>query len=126
MILVDTSVWIDHLRYGDEFFQALLRENICIHPMVIGELACGNLHNRNQLIKLWNGLPSVVVASHEEVMIFLSRNNLAGKGIGYIDAHLLASAIIETDTLLWTVDKRLAEVADSFNLLYDLKYHYGT
>lgn len=89
--------------------------------MVTGELACGNLRNRDQLIELWNRLPDVVVASHEEVMIFLSRNNLAGKGIGYIDAHLLASAKLETDILLWTVDKRLAGIAESLNLLYVLK-----
>ena len=127
MILVDTSVWINHLRHGDEFLKALLlQNNVCIHPMVIGELACGNLRNRDQWLELWNGLPDVVVASHEEVMTFLSRNNLAGKGVGYIDAHLLASAKLETDILLWTVDKRLAEIAESLNLLYVLTYHYGT
>ena len=94
--------------------------------MVIGELACGNLRNRNQLLKLWSRLPSVVVASHEEVIMLLNRNNLAGKGIGYIDAHLLASAKIETDILIWTMDKRLAKIAESLNLLYVLKFHYRT
>ncbi|MCY4274068.1 MAG: type II toxin-antitoxin system VapC family toxin [Gammaproteobacteria bacterium] len=126
MILVDTSVWIEHLRHGDEFFKDLFQENICIHPMVIGELACGNLRNRNQLLKLWSRLPSVVVASHEEVIMLLNRNNLAGKGIGYIDAHLLASAKIETDILIWTMNKRLAKIAESLNLLYVLKFHYRT
>ncbi len=127
MILVDTSVWINHLRLGDEILKSLLfQNNVCMHPMVIGELACGNLHNRKQLLEFWNSLPLVLAASHEEVMIFLSRNDLAGKGIGYIDAHLLASVKLEKDILLWTADKRLAEIADSFNLLFALKYHYGT
>ncbi|MXZ81376.1 MAG: type II toxin-antitoxin system VapC family toxin [Gammaproteobacteria bacterium] len=122
MILVDTSIWIDHLRHGNETLKSLLMQyRVCMHPMIIGELACGNLRNRGQLLELWNNLPKVAVASHEEAIIFLSLSNLAGRGIGYIDVHLLASAKLQPGARLWTGDKRLAEVADSLNLLFVLK-----
>ncbi|MYH89616.1 MAG: type II toxin-antitoxin system VapC family toxin [Gammaproteobacteria bacterium] len=119
MILVDTSVWIDHLRHGNETLKSLLtQQRVCIHPMMIGELACGNLHNRDQLLGLWNDLPGVPEASHEEVMIFLARRRLADRGIGYIDVHLLASAKLQSGTRIWTGDRRLAEAADSLKLTF--------
>ena len=114
MILVDTSVWIDHLRRGNETLGRLLTQHrVCMHPMVVGELACGNLQNREQLLELWHNLPGIRQASHEEALFFLSRNRLEGKGIGYIDVHLLASVSLQPDTTFWTRDKRLAEVAST-------------
>ncbi len=117
MILVDTSVWIDHLRHGNEILRQLLTQHrVCMHPMVIGELACGNLRNRDQLLDLWNNLPEIQQASHEEILIFVARHHLAGRGVGYIDVHLLASVMLQADAQLWTKDKRLSEVADSLKL----------
>lgn len=117
MILADTSVWIDHLRHKDNALSALLTQNrVCMHEMVIGELACGNLRNRDQLLELWRNLPGIPHASHEEALIFLSRNRLAGKGIGYIDVHLLASVALKTGTTFWTRDKRLAQIAGALEL----------
>ena len=117
MILVDTSVWIDHLRHGNEILRQLLTQHrVCMHPMVIGELACGNLRNRDQLLDLWNNLPEIQQASHEEVIFLVARHHLAGRGVGYIDAHLLASVMLQTGAQLWTKDKRLSGVADSLML----------
>ena len=117
MILVDTSVWIDHLRRGNETLSRLLTQHrVCMHTMVIGELACGNLRDRDRMLELWRNLPGIPRASHEEALIFLSHNSLAGKGIGYIDVHLLASVALEPGTTLWTRDKRLAQVADALEL----------
>ena len=119
MILVDTSIWIDHLRHENGTLKSqLTQQRVCIHPMVIGELACGNLRNRDQLLGLWNNLPGVPEASHEEVMIFLSRHRLAGRGIGYIDLHLLASAKLQSGTRIWTGDRRLAEIAETLKLTF--------
>ena len=119
MILVDTSVWINHLRHENEILgQLLTQHRVCMHPMVIGELVCGNLRNRDQLLELWNNLPGVPWASHEEVLVFLSRRSLAGRGIGYVDLHLLASAMLQSGTQFWTKDKRLAKVADSLKLAF--------
>ncbi len=119
MILVDTSIWIDHLRHGNETLKILLtQDRVCIHPMVIGELACGNLQNRDQLLKLWNNLPGVPEASHGEVMIFIYHRNLMGRGIGYVDVHLLASAKLLSGTQIWTGNKRLAKIAGSLKLAF--------
>ncbi|MEA3410847.1 MAG: type II toxin-antitoxin system VapC family toxin [Pseudomonadota bacterium] len=113
MILVDTSVWIDHLRRGDKMLARLLEHNrVGMHAMVLGELACGNLRNRPQLIKLWDDLEFLPEASHHEAMYFLEKHRLMGKGIGYIDVHLLASATLATGAKLWTRDKRLASIAE--------------
>lgn len=109
MILVDTSVWIDHLRRGiSELVQALEREDVMTHPFVIGELACGDLQKRREVLDLLAALPSAVVASDEETLLFIERRRLMGKGIGTIDAHLLASVALTDDARLWTLDKRLA------------------
>ena len=112
MILVDTSVWIDHLRSGNPALAELLEQNrVVMHPMVLGELACGNLQNRQQLLQLWQQLDSLPTARHEEVLYFIEQHRLMGKGIGYIDAHLLASVVLDAGTKLWTHDKRLARIA---------------
>jgi len=105
MVLVDTSLWVDYLRHGDAVLADLLsRGLVCIHPMVIGELACGNLKNRVKLLALWQDLPRVTEASHSEVLVLLEQKQLMGKGIGYIDLHLLASTYLSATTQLWTLD----------------------
>jgi predicted nucleic acid-binding protein len=120
MILVDTSVWIDHLRTGDERLAELLdASRVFVHPFVIGELACGNLRNREEVLRLLNDLPQVPVASHEEVLHFIESNRLMGKGIGYMDAHLLASATLADAAMIWTRDKRLQKIARKLKLHSD-------
>ena len=110
MILVDTSVWIDHLRKKDLILSDLLhKEEVCIHPFIIGEIACGNLVNRNEIIILLKALPEVVIAIDEEVLQFIENRRLYGKGLGYIDIHLLASSLLNNISL-WTKDKRLSTI----------------
>ena len=111
MILVDTSVWVDHLRRGDaQLVDLLERSAVVIHPFVVGEIACGRLSDRALTLELLQQLPMAIVAESDEVLGYIERHNLHGKGIGYIDVHLLASAAIG-GTKLWTRDKRLRAVA---------------
>ena len=117
MVLVDTSVWIDHLCKGDKELARLLTDTcVLIHPFVAGELACGNLENRDEVLSLLADLPAVVVASHSEILYFIGQRRLMGRGIGYIDAHLLASVSLTSSARLWTRDKRLARVAVDLDL----------
>ena len=112
MILVDTSVWIEHLRSGNPLLAELLEQNrVVMHPMVLGELACGNLKNRQPLLQLWRSLDSLQAVSHDEALFFIEQHGLMSKGIGYIDVHLLASVALANGVKLWTRDKRLAHVA---------------
>lgn len=112
MILVDTSVWVDHLQKGvPSLADALERDVVMTHPFVIGELACGNLKNRGEVLRLLAALPSSVVATDEETLLFIEQRKLMGKGISYIDAHLLASVTLTEGASIWTRDKRLAEAA---------------
>lgn len=116
MILVDTSVWVEHLRRGLPRLATHLQEGeALIHPWVIGELACGNLRNRSQVLELLQGLPAATVASDAEVLMLIERDQLMGRGIGYVDAHLLASARL-SHCRLWTQDRRLAVVAEEQGL----------
>ena len=116
MILVDTSVWVEHLRHGLPRLATLLQAGeVLIHPWVIGELACGNLRNRSQVLDLLQGLPAATVASDAEVLLLIEGDRLMGRGIGYIDAHLLASARL-SQCRLWTQDLRLAAVAQEQGL----------
>jgi predicted nucleic acid-binding protein len=111
MILVDTSVWIDHFRKSDEDLIALLDLNrAMIHPMVIGEIALGQLKRRELVLSSMQELPAAKTASEDEVMAFIDEAKLFGSGIGYVDAHLLASARL-SDANLWTRDKRLSLAA---------------
>ncbi len=111
MILVDTSVWISHLRDGNNELISLLNEgDVICHPFIIGEIACGNLKNRSEIIRLLQALPEAIVAEHKEILQFIDNNELMGKGLGYIDIHLLASVLL-TDARLWTFDKRLDNIA---------------
>jgi predicted nucleic acid-binding protein len=121
MVLVDSSVWIDHLRQKDDVLsQLLINGQVCIHPMIIGELACGNLQNRLTVIKLWQSLPHTKHATHEEALLCLNKHNLFGKGIGFVDLHLLASTLLTPSTLLWTNDRRLKTIADDLKLSFSL------
>jgi predicted nucleic acid-binding protein len=116
--LVDTSVWVVHLREGTIGLETLLEEgNVACHPFIIGELACGNLKNRHEILSLLETLPTSTQAEHEEVMQFIEAHSLMGKGLGYIDMHLLTSAIL-TDLPLWTLDKKLIEVSSLLGVSY--------
>ncbi len=120
MTLVDTSIWIDHLRSGNnQLIELLDRDQVLVHPFVIGELACGNLRNRKEILRLFNNLPQSPVASAEEALYFIEQNQLMGKGIGYIDVHLLAATALAENALLWTNDKRLKKVAGGMKLAFD-------
>lgn len=111
MILVDTSVWIDHLRRGNARLEALLLEGtVSCHPFVIGELACGNLQRRAEVLNLLGELPTSRVATHDETLALLETHRLMGRGLGYVDLHLLAAALMDR-LPLWTLDKRLTGVA---------------
>ena len=111
MILVDTSVWIEHLRSGTVGLDAVLNDGrVVSHPFIIGELACGNLNNRSEILSLLEALPLASRADDDEVMQFIEDHKLMGKGLGYIDIHLLTSALL-TRIPLWTLDKRLHEVS---------------
>jgi predicted nucleic acid-binding protein len=112
VILVDTSVWIDHLRKANpRLAKALEHEGVLMHPFVIGELACSELRRRREVLDLLSTLPPAVVATDEETLRFIERHRLMGKGIGYIDAHLLAAVILTDAATLWTRDKRLSAIA---------------
>lgn len=118
MILADTSIWIEHLRKGNETFSELLEEGqVAVHRFVVGELACGNLKNRASILQLLSDLPEVDLAQHEEVLQFIEERKLSGKGIGWIDAHLLASALI-SGTPIWTADKKLRTISASLGILF--------
>jgi len=112
MLLVDTSVWVDHLRKGDAALEeALLDGRVGTHPFVIGEIALGTLHDRETVLGALCDLPRATRASDDEVFTFIDRQALHGRGVGYVDAHPLASTLLTPETRLWTRDKRLAAVA---------------
>ena len=117
MILVDTSVWIEHLRAGSDRLKSLLfDQQVLCHPFVIGELACGTLQKRREILTMLNALPEAHLLEHEEVMSFLEARHLYGRGIGWVDAHLLASTLL-TRCTLWTFDKPLRRAAAALNVL---------
>jgi len=118
VILVDTSVWVDHLRSNDAALVRALEAGIVVtHPFVVGELACGNLRNRGEVLRLLQDLPAAPEAANAEVLAFIEARSLMGRGIGYVDVHLLASAALG-DHLLWTRDTRLAGVAGGLQLAF--------
>jgi predicted nucleic acid-binding protein len=118
MVLVDTSVWVAHLRHGNMGLETLLNEGHVVgHPFIIGELACGNLKNRSEILSLLRTLPMAIQAEHDEVMQFIETHNLMGEGLGYIDMHLLASAIL-TKVPLWTLDRKLNETSSKLKIRY--------
>jgi predicted nucleic acid-binding protein len=120
VILVDTPVWISHLRASNPMLVGLLeRRLVVMHPFVIGELALGNIRQREAMLDALLGLPRAAVAADGEVPHFITRHGLAGRGIGYVDVHLLASARLTAETLLWTNDRRLHETAAGLALALD-------
>jgi predicted nucleic acid-binding protein len=117
VILADTSVWIDHFRRVEPRLQAALMDGeVLMHPFIIGELACGNFAKREETLELLGQLPLSRVATHEETLAMIDRRKLMGRGIGYVDAHLLAAVALTPDARLLTNDKRLARVAESLRL----------
>jgi predicted nucleic acid-binding protein len=117
VILVDTSVWVSHLRSSNSLLVRLLdTRQVLTHQFVIGEIALGNLRDRLVILGLFDRLPRVVAASEKEVLHFIDRHRLFGVGIGYIDAHLLAAVQLTPGATLWTSDRRLREAADRLAL----------
>jgi len=113
MVLVDTSVWVSHLRDGNAELASLLNDGrVLCHPLIVGELACGNLKDRAVILSFLQLLPMSIEAEHDEVLSFIENNRLMGKGMGYVDVHLITSAVL-TGVSIWTLDKKLAQTADS-------------
>ncbi len=118
MVLVDTSVWVEHFRRGlPELAKLLDTGSVVCHPFVLGELACGNLQNRRAILDLLQVLCLCPVATHEEVLSFLEAHHLMGRGLGYIDMHLLASAKL-SGISLWTLDRALKAAAFHLDVAY--------
>jgi predicted nucleic acid-binding protein len=116
-MLADTSIWIDHFRKADGQFSALLvRRGIVLHPFVLGELALGHAIALRRLVNSLNDLAQALVADHREVYDLIARKRLSGSGIGYVDAHLIASTLIMPEVQLWTRDKKLREVAERLSI----------
>lgn len=116
MILVDSSVWIDHFQSSNGRIAALLEsEKVLMHPFVLGEIACGKLQNREEILKLMQALPSVRQAENDEVRILIEQHQLHSRGVGLIEMHLLASCLIDHCTL-WTNDKRLNTIATELHV----------
>jgi predicted nucleic acid-binding protein len=118
MVLVDTSVWVAHLRKMHAGLANLLANGkVACHPFIVGELACGNLKNRSEILSLLEALPMVTAAEHDEVLAFIENHNLMGKGLGYIDVHLLASVALSR-LPIWTLDKKLEQVVGMLGVNY--------
>ncbi len=118
MVLVDTSVWVMHLRKGDIGLERLLNDgDVVSHPFIIGEIACGNIKNRYEILSLLQALPMATSAEHEEVMRFIENYQLMGKGLGYVDMHLLASALL-SEVLIWTLDKKLKKISTALGISF--------
>lgn len=119
MILADTSVWIDHLRAGEPTLVQLLESaSVLGHPSIVGELAVGNLRARSEVIPLLQALPQAAVATHPEVMHLIEHRQLSGRGIGYVDAQLIAATLLTPQARLWTRDRRLAAVATQLDCAF--------
>lgn len=116
MVLVDTSVWVAHLREGTTGLKALLLEGrVLCHPFIIGEFACGNLKHRSEILSLLIALPRAIPAKHDEILEFIDNYRLMGQGLGYVDMHLLGSALL-TRVPLWTLDKKLNQIVGQLGL----------
>ncbi|MBI4478684.1 MAG: PIN domain-containing protein [Acidobacteria bacterium] len=117
MILADTSVWVEHLRMGSERLRSLLHsEQVLCHPFIVGELACGTLRNRQEILTTLRALPEARVAEYNEVLRFVEARRLFGRGLGWVDVSLLASALL-TGCTLWTLDKPLRKAATALGVL---------
>lgn len=124
MILVDSSVWIDHFRHPSAGLTALLASRVVwTHPFVVGELACGHLPRREAVIAALSTLPHAPVVPHGEVMAFVERHRLMARGIGWVDMHLLASTLVAGRVALWSRDKRLAAAAAELGCSHQPRLH---
>lgn len=124
MILVDTSLWVDHLKTGHPTLERVLERGLVVgHPWVTGELALGHLSRRAEIIGLLTSLPQAAVATEAEVLMLIEGRELYGTGIGYVDAQLLAATSLTPDATLWTKDQRLAAAASRLGLASDLPQH---
>jgi predicted nucleic acid-binding protein len=120
VILADTSVWVAHLRDAHPVLAGLLEEgSVLMHPVVIGELACGNLRNRDEVLDLLQSLPGVPAASDAEALTFIERHRLMGRGVGYLDVHLLASTALAHGARIWTHDARMRAAAARLFLAFE-------
>ncbi len=118
-VLADTSVWIDHFRSENPRFVNLLdNREVLIHPMVIGELACGNLSNRSATLEILSELPAIQAIEYGDILDFIEHNRLMGKGIDYVDVHLLASVAMADSAWLWSHDRRLMDAATNLDLAW--------
>jgi len=118
VVIVDTSIWVTHLRRGSRHLEELLLDaKVVCHPLVVGELACGNLKNRDEFLSLLQSLPMAPTVVLDELLYFIERHRLMGRGIGFVDANLLASARL-SGILLWTSDRRLRSAATELEVAY--------
>lgn len=118
MVLVDTPVWVQHLRKGDPHLEELLLEgHVVCHPFIVGELACGHIKNREEVLSLLQTLPAAPTLMLDELLHFVDRHDLMGIGIGFVDVHLLASAYLVSFPL-WTSDRKLKTVAAALGISY--------
>jgi predicted nucleic acid-binding protein len=119
MVIVDTSVWVDHFRRGNGVLYRLLEQGeVVCHSFVVGELACGNLKNREEVLSLLQSLPSAPTLDEDEVLYFIEKNRLMGKGLGLVDVHILAASLLSTIPL-WTKDKKLRNIAKALEIAYE-------
>ena len=117
MILVDSAVWIDHLRSPIPFLDRLLDErDVLVHPLILGEIGMGSFRAREEILSSLGALPRALIALDEEVQDFVTRHHLFGLGIGYLDAHILVATRLTEEALLWTRDRRLNDIAERFGL----------
>jgi predicted nucleic acid-binding protein len=120
MMLIDSSIWIDHLRATDTRLSALLtRKEAVVHPFVLGELLLGMVANRPALMETFSDLPQAKVATPGEVLVVIDRHRLYGRGIGYVDGHLIASALLMIETRIWSRDRRLMTIAGELGIAAD-------
>jgi predicted nucleic acid-binding protein len=116
MVLVDTSVWVSHFRHGNSTLQKLLQDGaVASHPFAVGELACGNINNRTEILSLMQSLPMVDVAEDNELLLFIDHHGLMGTGLGFVDVHLLAAAML-ADIPLWTQDRKLKQACSRLSI----------
>ncbi len=124
MVLIDTSIWVDFIRFGNEQLAVLLRQDrVLMHDMVLGEIACGSLHQRTDRLAVLAQLPRIDSAEHSEVLRFIDNNQLHGCGVGYVDNHLLAAVKLRLGARLWSSDKRLVAAAQRLGLAFGAEVH---
>jgi predicted nucleic acid-binding protein len=124
MVLIDTSIWVDYIRFGNEQLAALLsQDRVLMHDMVLGEIACGSLQQRMDRLAVLAQLPYIDSAEHSEVLRFIDNHQLHGCGIGYVDNHLLAAVKLRMGARLWSSDKRLVAAAQRLGLAFGAEVH---